>query len=183
MSRAGATRRSLLTGGAACLAALPLAGCGFHPLYMPTVSGRPGIAQRELAAISVAIIPDRPGQLLRQALQDRFDAADAGVQRRYDLAVDYGIAADILGVQADSSITRVRVIGRASWTLRGQDPLRTMVTNGSARSIDAYNILDQQFFAADLENESAQRRLADAVADQITAQLAAFFRKRTITPA
>ncbi|MDQ2801372.1 MAG: hypothetical protein M3Y41_01300, partial [Pseudomonadota bacterium] len=50
-------------------ALVPLAGCGFQPVYMPTASGSAGPARRELAAVNVQIIPDRPGQLLRQALQ------------------------------------------------------------------------------------------------------------------
>ena len=41
--------------------------------------------------------------------------------------------------------------------------------------MDGINIFDTQYFAADLENEAVQRRLADALADQITLQLAAFF--------
>ena len=49
-----------------------LGGCGFQPVYMPTASGKAGVAQRELAAVYVPVIPDRPGQLLRQALQERF---------------------------------------------------------------------------------------------------------------
>ena len=46
-----------------------LAGCGFQPVYMPTASGQAGPAQRELAAIDVALIPDRPGMLLAQELE------------------------------------------------------------------------------------------------------------------
>ena len=34
--------------------------------------------------------------------------------------------------------------------------------------MDGFNIIDEQYFAADLENEAVQRRLAEALADQIT---------------
>jgi LPS-assembly lipoprotein len=44
--------------------------------------------------------------------------------------------------------------------------------------VDAINIIDEQYFAADLENEAVQRRIAEALASEITIQLAAFFRKR-----
>jgi len=66
----------------AMLAGAPLSGCGFQPVYMPTASGKAGVAQRELAAIHVALIPDRPGQVLRQALQSRFEMSGSGVQQR-----------------------------------------------------------------------------------------------------
>lgn len=176
-------RRSLLSlGGAGCAmaAATALGGCGFQPLYARTQSGEPGIASRELSAISVEIIPDRPGQLLRQALQTRFEGDGSGVARRYDLSVDYSIPGEGIAIQPDSSVTRIRMTANASWTLRAQDANRTVVTSGRARAMDAVNILDNQYFAADLETEAVQRRLAEEVADQITQQLASFFRKRTL---
>jgi LPS-assembly lipoprotein len=160
-----------------------LAGCGFQPVYMPTASGRPGPSQRELAAINVDLIPDRPGQLLRQALQERFEGAGDITARHYDLSVQFWIAGQGIGIQQDTTTTRVRLIGRANWSLTAQDPGRTRLTSGSARAADALNNLDTQIFAADLENEAIQKRLAEALADQITLQLAAYFRKRAETTA
>jgi LPS-assembly lipoprotein len=167
-------RRHLLalTTGAA------LSGCGFQPVYMPTASGAGGVAQRELAAIQVALIPDRPGQLLRQALQDRLEIGASGMARRYDLTVGYWIAGEGIAVQSDNTATRLRATGNANWTLVAQDAGRTRLTSGFAKAIDALNIIDEQYFAADLGNEALQRRLADALADQITMQLAIYFHKR-----
>ncbi len=162
----------------ALAAGATLSGCGFQPVYMPTASGRAGAAQRELAAISVDLIPDRPGQLLRQALQDRLEMGSSGVARRYDLSVGFGISGEAIAIQPDSQPTRIREIGSATWTLIAQDPGRTKLTSGYAKAVDGINLFDTQYFAADLENEAVQRRLADALADQITLQLATFFRKR-----
>ncbi|MBV9653441.1 MAG: hypothetical protein JOZ42_02630 [Acetobacteraceae bacterium] len=167
-------RRSML--GLAGLLAVP--GCGFRPMYMETASGNPGVAQRELAAVSVDLLPDRPGQLLRQALQQRLGGGSSGVSRKYDLGVNYTIGGEGIGIQGDNSVTRIRLIAHGAWTLRRQDPARSPLTSGSSRAIDGLNILNQQFFAADLEQEVVQQRLADAIADQIVAQLAAYFRKR-----
>lgn len=167
-------RRAFLALGAGAA----LAGCGFQPVYMPTASGRPGPAERELAAINVNLIADRPGMLLRQALQDRFEGAGSATAQRYNLAVNFWITGSALGIQPNATVTRVRLIGHATWTLHAQDLARTNIINGSARAADAENILDTQYFAADLENETIQKRLAGEVADQITLQLAAFFRKR-----
>jgi LPS-assembly lipoprotein len=158
-----------------------LSGCGFQPVYMPTASGNAGVTQRELAAINVNLIPDRPGQLLRQALQDRLEMGASGVARRYDLSVAFGISGEGIGIEPDTTVTRIRLIGSASWNLVAQDPGRTRLAGGSARAVDALNIFDTQYFAADLENEALQRRLAEALADQITIQLAAYFRKHAAT--
>jgi LPS-assembly lipoprotein len=170
------TRRQMLRLGACA----SLSGCGFQPVYMPTASGRAGPAERDLAAIQVDLIPERPGQLLRQALQERFEGAAGSGPRRYDLAVAFWISGEGIAIQPDTIATRVRLIGNANWTLLAQDPGRTKLSSGSAKAVDAINILDTQYFAADLENEAVQRRLAEAVADQITLQLAVFFRKRAV---
>ncbi|HLJ04648.1 MAG TPA: LPS assembly lipoprotein LptE [Acetobacteraceae bacterium] len=158
---------------------LALSGCGFQPVYMPTATGKAGVAQRELAAIHVNLIPDRPGQELRQALQDRLELAGGDVKRRYDLQVGFSVAGEGIAIQNDDTATRVRLIGTAIWTLTAQDSGKTKLSSGFAKAVDAMNILDSQYFALDLENEAVQKRIAETLADQITMQLAAFFRKRT----
>jgi len=173
------SRRGVLALGAEAV----LAGCGFQPVYMPTASGQAGPAQRELAAIDVGIIPDRPGMLLRQALQDRFEGTGDAVARRYSLAVSFAISGTGIGVQPDSTVTRTRLLGNATWTLTADDPGHTRITSGTAHATDAINNIDSQFFASDLENEVVQKRLAEALADQIALQLAAFFRKNAATTA
>jgi LPS-assembly lipoprotein len=168
------SRRGLLTLGGAGV----LAGCGFQPVYMPTASGQAGPAQRELAAININLIPDRPGQLLRQDLQERLASDAGGTALRYDLAVNFSISGEGIGIIQDNAATRVRLIGNAHWTLKARDPAQTQITSGSAKAMDAFNVLDQQYFAADIDNELVQRRLASALADQIAMQLAVFFRRR-----
>lgn len=168
------SRRRLLT----LTGAGALASCGFEPVYMPTASGKAGPAQRELAAINVPVIPDRPGQLLRQDLQERLASDSGATPQRYDLAVNFSISGEGIAINPDNIATRLRMIGTAQYTLRARDPALTVITSGSARAMDAFNVLDQQYFAADLENEQVQRRLASALADQIAMQLAVFFRRR-----
>lgn len=166
-------RRLLLLGVAGTVA-----GCGFQPVYMPTASGRPGPAERNLAAIKVNLIPERPGQLLRQALQERLGSDSGDVPVRYSLAVNFSISGEGIGIEPDNAATRLRLIGTAHWTLTAQAPPQAQITSGSARVMDGFNVLDQQYFAADLDNEAVQRRMASALADQIALQLAVFFRRR-----
>lgn len=156
--------------GIACLGLL--AGCGFHPVYAPRSAS--GGAQRELAAIDVALLPDRSGQLLRQALQQRMDRGE-GLPKRYTLSVSFGIASDSIGIRQDSTTTRIREVGTATWSLKALDPAQTQITNGTARALDGVNVIDQQYFAADLEAETTSRRIAESIADQITLQIAAYF--------
>ncbi|HST76308.1 MAG TPA: LPS assembly lipoprotein LptE [Acetobacteraceae bacterium] len=167
-------RRGLLLGALSAT----LGGCGFHPMYQRASSGQLGTTSRELAAVSVDIIGDRPGQLLRQALQERLEGSGSGVARRYDLAVGFGISGEGIAIRQDNSVTRIRMIGRAEWTLRAQDLARTVLTRDTARAVDDLNILNEQFFAADLETEVVQKRLAERLADQVVMQLASYFNRR-----
>jgi LPS-assembly lipoprotein len=170
-------RRRLLGLGAGLAAGASLGGCGFRPVYMPTASGQPGVAQRELAAINVGVIQERPGQLLRQALQNRM-ASDSNDTHRYDLQVTFWISGEGLAVRPDSAVTRIRLIGNANWALLAQDPTHTRLTGGNIRSFDGFDIFGSDYFAVDLENESVQRRVAEHVADQMVSQLAIWFRNR-----
>jgi LPS-assembly lipoprotein len=170
----GISRRGLLLG----VAAGALGGCGFHPLYQRASSGQLGTTSRELAAVSVDIIADRPGQLLRQALQERLEGSGGGVARRYELAVGFGISGEGIAIRQDNTVTRIRMIGRAEWTLRAQDLARTVLTRDVARAVDAVNVFNEQFFASDLETEAVQKRIAERLADQVVMQLASYFNRR-----
>ena len=92
-----------------------------------------------------------------------------------NLKATFAINGETVAIQQDNSATRLRLTGNSAWTLSGSDPKLGTLSTGTARSIDGTNIFDQQFFAADLANEAAQRRIAEAVADRIVQQLAIYF--------
>lgn len=165
-------RRALLLG-----AASSLAGCGFHPVYGPLAKGGATVAP-ELAAIYVDVMLERAGQLLRQALEQRLQGTDAGVAKKYELSGYLNISGEAVGIQQDTSTTRLRLDGRTIWTLRQLDLKQTQVTTGSVHVVDGYDVSDQQYFGADLEQSAAFERIAESVADQITLDLALFFRKQ-----
>ena len=161
-----------------CLGSLTaLAGCGFQPVYMPTASGSAGPAQRGLSSVYVEIIPERPGQLLRQALQERFND-DSGAPSQYDLHVAFGVSGEGIAIEANDIATRLRLTGNATWSLTGRDPKHTTLTSGSAHALDAVNVFDSQYFAADQEVEAETKRIAENIATQIATQLAVWFRER-----
>jgi LPS-assembly lipoprotein len=164
-------RRNLLQLGGAGLAGV-VSGCGFHPLYAPG-----GTQAAAMQAIYVDIIPNRAGQLLRQALQQRLAGTDDGVAKRYTLGVQYSEVAETLGIQSDNSFTRQRDIGRANWALYPLANPTAPLAKGNVRSVDGYNVIDEQYFYLDLSEEATQRRLAQALADQIVIGLGAYFGK------
>ena len=164
-------RRQVLAGAALA----GLGGCGFHPLYGKYGPGG-AVVQPEFAAIYVAVMAERQGQLLRQALQERLAGAGEAVAKRYELTGGLSIVAEAIGIQQDTSSTRVRLNASSSWRLTRLDPGNTLVTSGTARALDGININNQEYFAADLETSAAYRRLAEQIANVITLDLAVFFR-------
>ena len=165
------SRRGLLAAGL-----LALARCGWQPVYATRSDGVAGPAEQGLASTSITLMPERSGQLLRQALQTRFDRAGSGAAKLYDLTAQFSVAGEAINIDQNTSIpSRLRFVGTASWSLVSRDAQRKTLTSGVARAMDGLNFYDQQFFAADMQSEAVQRRLAGAVADQITLQLAAWF--------
>ena len=173
MARDGISRRRLLPLGAG----LMLSGCGFQPIYAARRPGQAGPAVEGLAETNVLIMPERWGMLLRQALQARMDRG-GGVAQRYDLQAGFALGADAIGVLSDSSVTRIRLRATAPWTLLAQTPQRSTLASGVAATNDAYDIIDAQFFAADMQQDMVIRRMTESLADQITMQLAAYFNRK-----
>ena len=124
-----------------------LSGCGFQPVYMPTASGKAGVAQRELAAIQVDLIPDRPGPVAAPGAAGPVgDGAASGVAQPLRSGVAFWITGEGIAIQPDSIATRIRAIGNATWTLIAQDPGRTRLTSGSAKAVDGYQYLRHAVF-------------------------------------
>lgn len=151
---------------------LSLGGCGFTPLYAPAIDAHAA----QFAQVFVSVIADRPGQELRQALQMRLDDGSASANKTLVLDVRYTVVNQGLSVQADNSTTRNRITGAASWSLHSVTNPQTTVFKGQVRAVDGYNVLNGQFFYADLSAQAAEKRLAEALADQIAARLAVYFK-------
>ena len=167
------TRRGVLGAGF-----LLLARCGWQPVYATRSDGMAGPAEQGLANTAVGLMPERSGQLLRQALQTRFDRAGSGAAKLYDLAAQFSVAGEAINIDQNTSIpSRLRLVGTATWSLVSRDAQRKTLASGVARAMDGLNFYDQQFFAADMQSEAVQRRMAGAVADQSTLQLAAWFNR------
>jgi len=152
-----------------------LTACGFTPLYGDNGTSSPSV-QQQMDTVSVGIIPDRPGQLLRQSLQDQLYVAGEPTQELYLLSVKYNIFSESIGIQQDTSSTRQRFTATASWALAPIGNPQQPLAKGLASTEDALNIIDQQYFQITLETNTINQQLADEIAAQISAQVAAYFK-------
>ncbi|APH58285.1 putative secreted protein [Granulibacter bethesdensis] len=167
-------RRTLLSLGGLLL----LPGCGWHAVYAPGKDGALTPVQEQLRAISVALISDHNGVLLRQALQNRFDYTGGSKLPRYELSVFYTVNNESVGIMPDNSTTRLRMHGIANWTLTADDLKKTILTKGRAYTLDGIDLSNGQFFAMDINSETVLRRMAEELANQITLDLAQYFEKK-----
>jgi LPS-assembly lipoprotein len=164
--RRGVSRRSLLG-----LALLPLAGCGFHPLYSEAVRRR---EDPELASILIAPIKDRYGQELELALREELNPEGLDVKPRYQLRVGVTTIRSDLGIQRDASSTRARIDAYATLILT-EFPGGKRIYTSRTQSTSAFNILEDGY-AAQVAEEDARTRTVRDLAEEIRTRLALFLR-------
>lgn len=154
------------------LAPWALGACGFRPLYGN--GGAAGPVARGLGTIRVGLIPERNGQLLRRRLEERLGSGREG-PAQYDLRVGLSYGVELQGFARDGTPSRVRVTATASWLLFDLSTPPRLVAQGTERAFDAYNMPENQFFAADVAREAAERRLIEQLAEDLVRRLAVRF--------
>lgn len=175
----GSSRRRVLTGLGALLA-VPAAGCGFEPLHGDRGSGAvSGAVATELAAVRIGLVPERNGQLLRRAVQQRLEQGGGGVAARYDLRVALQLGLEPQGFRRDGTPTRQRATLVAPWSLYAMAVPPVLIGSGAERAFDAYNVPDNQFFASDASADAMTRRLIDRIAADIVQSVALTLRDRS----
>lgn len=157
-------RRHVLAG----LAALPLAACGFRPVYGP---GGPGLVLRDRVAI--ADPENRLSFELVLRLEERLGRTSAP-----DFALSYTLSTNSEGIAISETndITRVRLNGRATYVLRELES-NLQVLAGDVTSFTAYSTTGSTL-ATDAAERDAEARLmvllADLMADELISGAARF---------
>ncbi len=91
--------------------ALYVSSCGFSPLYGPQSSNE------ETAQIKVDLIPDRPGQMLRNYLLDIFNPYGKPTFFAYRLQAVPTITKEEFGFRRDATSKRTRLTATIDFTL------------------------------------------------------------------
>ncbi|MGZ8996791.1 MAG: LPS assembly lipoprotein LptE [Rhodospirillales bacterium] len=155
-------------------ASILIGGCGFRPLYgePEPMSGAAGVGT-ELAAVEIAPIPDRVGQLVRNDLLYHMDASEGGGAAAYRLDVRLTERISELAVERTGFATRSNLRLAASYRLIDLSNGRQLVS-GRSRAISSYNIVDASFSTLTAQN-AARERAAARIAEEIRTRLAAYF--------
>lgn len=148
-----------------------LCACGFKPLYGERIDS-PAINE-SLAEILIAPIPDRLGQLVRNAVSERVTPLGPPGAPLYRLEIALGVEKIDMGIRQDESVTRRTYRLNAEYRLRDYGTEKVLVT-GTAWSTTAYDVVRSDF-ATLVAEEDAQQRLAEQVAEEIRTRLALYF--------
>lgn len=159
-----------------CALSGALAGC-FQPLYAENATvGGPALSDK-LRDVEILQIQGRLGNELRNDLIFALAGGEGnpkGAPLQMIISVDSSTSTALLNSASglpENQIIRVT----ANWrVVRADDPKKVTVTSGSASSTATIDTSDQRFanYSAGLD---AEKRAARSVADQIKAQLAAYF--------
>ncbi|MEM9048688.1 MAG: LPS assembly lipoprotein LptE [Pseudomonadota bacterium] len=158
------SRRALL----AAFLVLPVAGCGFQPLYGSAAPARRLVGRIALGDITRSALPDRMVFALRDALKREIGSPEDPAFR-LDIAVE--VEEEGFAITQDNETTRFSLTGMAEWDLRRVAAARP-VLSGLARSFTAYSAT-ASVYATRIAARDAETRLATGLAQQIVVQIAA----------
>jgi LPS-assembly lipoprotein len=165
-------RRELLWGAFAALA-LPLAGCGWAPLYANRQSGA---AAADLRAIQVAPIPERIGQNLELSLRRAFNPDGTPAQTRYVLHVTLQLTKQNLGITTQGFGTLGRIDAYAHFVLADIASGKPLFA-GNVHVNESFDLLANGYSNVVAQKDSETRVVAE-MRDDLLARLTVFFQRR-----
>ena len=146
---------------------LPLAACGFRPMYGPSLSP-------QLASIYVEPMAERNGYELRNTLIDLL-GSDGRIQgKAYRLKIVMTESSQGIALQNDATITRYNNTLDARYEL--SDMSGHVLTKGVQSELSAYNVVQSPYATLSAQQDSS-KRAAQEMAERIHLDLGAWFRQ------
>lgn len=154
------------------VAALVLAGCGYHPLYGSSATN-PGVAGK-LAAISIAEPADRPSQLIRNELISSMQAGKG--EERYLLNLTTTVQDNNVIAKKQPSVTREAILITTQFELVDRSN-GAVLTKGTTFARVPFDVIRQPFADMQAQKDATERAAREIGAD-IRTRLAAYFAKQ-----
>ncbi|MBK8909329.1 MAG: hypothetical protein IPM60_16085 [Rhodospirillales bacterium] len=151
---------------------LAAAGCGFRPMYGG--AGDPEDVLGELSEIKVAVIADRSGQQMRNALMDLLTPRGVPATPRYLLEVDLDEVISEVAVERTGLATRANLSVEAQFKLV-DNRSGVVVLSDRSFATSSYNLLDTAQFSTLTSENDARRRTIDRIAREIRTRLGVHF--------
>lgn len=156
-------------------AVMPLAGCGFSPLYEGESGAR---TVNALADIDISAPETTLGRALKYNLLDKVtDSGYAPASAAYRLVLSPRSQTQDVAIQQDAAVTRANYILVVPFILIDNATGKTILKSTS-RSRSSYNRVESEF-ANLTAAQDAERRTAEAAAEDIKRQVGVFFDRQT----
>lgn len=157
--------------------AVGMVSCGFEPLYgSKGDAGSDAVAH--LASIRIGPIPDRSGQQLRNALQDKLTPRGKAQAGLYRLEVSLVEARSDLVILQDATSTFAKMRIDAKYVLNDIATGRPL-TRGTSESTTIFNIVESEFANLNAQAD-ARKRAVNEISDDIRLRLGLFFRQQSV---
>lgn len=157
-------------------AAASLWGCGFEPLYASRGDSSSD-AVAHMAAVRISPIPDRAGQQLRNALQDKLTPRGKPREALYRLDISLEENRSDLVILQDATSTFAKMRIAANYILNDAATGKPL-TRGRSESTTIFNIVESEF--ANLSAQAdARARAVNQISDDIRLRLGLFFRRHS----
>ena len=157
---------------------LPLAACGFKPLYAERANGAAITSQ--MSNIDVKGPETRVGRAIKYGLLDRLGSSGGG-GAAYRVEFSPSVYQEDVAIQQDADVTRNNVVFFVPFKRIDTATDKTIFKSVS-RSRSSYNRVDSEF-ANIIASRDAEKRTSQAIADDIKQQLGIFFDRRLSTQA
>ncbi len=152
-----------------------LSGCGFQPLYKADPTDIP----KELHAVRIEVIADRPGQILRNHLIDTITPKGTNKAVQYILNVQITESKRKSGFRRDRTARHEELIIDSTINLVHVESDRTIFKD-TVRKIASYSLGSEAevgSFSANVAEQTSRERALLITAQEIKLRLASFFKK------
>lgn len=159
---------------------LPLAGCGFKPVYGEKEQSSPlqamaGVRIREAGR-------QYTDQLFQQSLEDRLNPGGVPANAPYQLEYTLAMSESPIGVTRDGTVLRYNISMDASYKLIRIDN-NLKITQGAVRHVSSYNNPIGKYYSTFVSKEDAVHRGIGELSEMIRTRLAPFLVQKNPKPA
>ena len=152
------------------LALMNISGCEFRPVFG---GANNAVIHNYLSNIDVVSIKERYGQVLHNHLLDRLNPLGRSGSSQYTLKIKPTLSKEEIGFRFTEEATRARIKLSVEYYLH-DNISGIILTKGSGRSVNNYNVSDSGFSQVIAEKEASERA-AREISHEIKNRLSLFF--------
>ncbi|MDD3370516.1 MAG: LPS assembly lipoprotein LptE [Alphaproteobacteria bacterium] len=154
---------------------LLLSGCGFRPIYGSHGADGRSLVADEMNSVAIDNIPEREGQILRNALVDRMYRANRPDKPAYRLSIKIRSVEQDSGILANATVTRELLDVYGDYVL--VDSKGKKLLSGTAHSVASFDKLDQIYGTVEAR-KNAYLRTLNEISEQVVNRLSLYFSER-----